>query len=181
MMVWHIILSIKWIQRKWGFLKCSHSAFHNIQLALYSRTFNCSAAQKHLGYSLEASLDVGSILVFLVFIIATSVICYFSLFNLVFQSLNEVSPHYSYVHCLFVFWPSSLQIFKTIAAGNLKYNFLLKFKAIFKSSNWTNARNCFWHLSGCKLSIFFPNHISMYSLYHLNCGSSAMHYLKYVS
>ncbi|GMN64722.1 hypothetical protein TIFTF001_033805 [Ficus carica] len=59
MMVWHIILSIKWIQRKRGFLKCSHSAFHNIQLALYSRTFNCSAAQKHLGYSLEASLDEG--------------------------------------------------------------------------------------------------------------------------
>ncbi|EXB23118.1 3beta-hydroxysteroid-dehydrogenase/decarboxylase isoform 3 [Morus notabilis] len=80
-MVSLIVLSIKWTQRKWGFLKCSHSAFHYIQLALCSRTFNCSAAQKHLGYLPETSLEVGSVHVFSVFNTANSVICNFSLIN----------------------------------------------------------------------------------------------------
>ncbi|XP_062107862.1 3beta-hydroxysteroid-dehydrogenase/decarboxylase [Humulus lupulus] len=58
-MVWHILSFIKWAHRKWGFLECSHALFHYAQLASRSRTFNCSAAQKHIGYSPLVSHEEG--------------------------------------------------------------------------------------------------------------------------
>ncbi|KAF4370999.1 3beta-hydroxysteroid-dehydrogenase/decarboxylase [Cannabis sativa] len=58
-MVWHILSFIKWAHRKWGFLECSHNLFHYAQLASRSRTFNCSAAQKHIGYSPLVSNEEG--------------------------------------------------------------------------------------------------------------------------
>ncbi|PON31205.1 Hopanoid-associated sugar epimerase, partial [Parasponia andersonii] len=58
-MVWQIILFIKWAHRKWGFLKGNPCVLHYVQLASRSRTFNCSAAQKHVGYSPGVSLEEG--------------------------------------------------------------------------------------------------------------------------
>ncbi|KAM7486788.1 hypothetical protein LguiA_002797 [Lonicera macranthoides] len=58
---WYIVLLVKWMDSKMGSTKLDNSVpIHNIvQLASCSRTFNCSAAQKHIGYSPIVSLEEG--------------------------------------------------------------------------------------------------------------------------
>ncbi|KAK9288132.1 hypothetical protein L1049_016580 [Liquidambar formosana] len=60
-MVWYILLLVNWMREKLGSRKYNLSASaHNIlQLASRNRTFNCSAAQKHIGYSPVVSLEEG--------------------------------------------------------------------------------------------------------------------------
>ena len=58
-MAWYILLLVKWMHEKLGFSNYNHSvSAHYVQLASRSRTFNCTAAQKHFGYSPVVSLEV---------------------------------------------------------------------------------------------------------------------------
>ena len=55
----YILLLVKWMHEKLGFRKYNHSvSVHYVQLASRSRTFNCTASQKHIGYSPVVSLEV---------------------------------------------------------------------------------------------------------------------------
>ncbi|KAB1213068.1 3beta-hydroxysteroid-dehydrogenase/decarboxylase isoform 3 [Morella rubra] len=59
-MVWYILLLVKWMHENLGFRNYNHSvSTHYIQLASRTKTFNCSAAQKHIGYSPVVSLEEG--------------------------------------------------------------------------------------------------------------------------
>ncbi|GAV64310.1 3Beta_HSD domain-containing protein/Reticulon domain-containing protein [Cephalotus follicularis] len=60
-MFWQIILLVKWTREKLGFRnpKYSLSAHYIVQLASRTRTFDCTAAKKHLGYSPIVSLEEG--------------------------------------------------------------------------------------------------------------------------
>ncbi|KAK4566607.1 hypothetical protein RGQ29_002751 [Quercus rubra] len=59
-MAWYILLLVKWMHEKLGFSNYNHSvSAHYVQLASRSRTFNCTAAQKHFGYSPVVSLEEG--------------------------------------------------------------------------------------------------------------------------
>ncbi|KAA8527274.1 hypothetical protein F0562_034629 [Nyssa sinensis] len=60
-MVWYIVLLLKWIHAKMDSRILNDSAYvHNILLlASRNRTFNCSAAQKNIGYSPVVSLEEG--------------------------------------------------------------------------------------------------------------------------
>ncbi|GMY32571.1 3beta-hydroxysteroid-dehydrogenase/ decarboxylase isoform 3 [Fagus crenata] len=56
----YILLLVKWMHEKLGFRKYNHSvSVHYVQLASRFRTFNCTAAQKHIGYSPVVSLEEG--------------------------------------------------------------------------------------------------------------------------
>lgn len=57
---WYIVLLVKWMDSKMGSTKLDNSVpiYNIVQLASCSRTFNCSAAQKHIGYSPVVSLEV---------------------------------------------------------------------------------------------------------------------------
>ncbi|KAL9436798.1 hypothetical protein AB3S75_022777 [Citrus x aurantiifolia] len=59
--VWYIILLVKWIHEKLGLRTYNHSlsACYIVQLASRTRTFDCIAAQKHIGYSPVVSLEEG--------------------------------------------------------------------------------------------------------------------------
>ncbi|KAH9727483.1 3beta-hydroxysteroid-dehydrogenase/decarboxylase isoform 3 [Citrus sinensis] len=60
--VWYIILLVKWIHEKLGLRTYNHSlsACYIVQLASRTRTFDCIAAQKHIGYSPVVSLEAAS-------------------------------------------------------------------------------------------------------------------------
>ncbi|EEF32885.1 hydroxysteroid dehydrogenase, putative [Ricinus communis] len=59
-MVWYVLLFIKWMHEKLGFSKYNHSmSAYFFRLASHTRTFNCIAAQKYIGYSPVVSLDDG--------------------------------------------------------------------------------------------------------------------------
>ncbi|XP_062173558.1 3beta-hydroxysteroid-dehydrogenase/decarboxylase isoform X3 [Alnus glutinosa] len=56
--VGYILLIFKWMHGKLGFKKYNHSvSAYYIQLASRTRTFDCTAAQKHIGYSPVVSLE----------------------------------------------------------------------------------------------------------------------------
>ncbi|KAJ4956546.1 hypothetical protein NE237_013329 [Protea cynaroides] len=59
--VWSILVLVKWAQEKLGYHRNSHSILTPVLFHLLSRTrtFNCSNAQKHLGYSPIVSLNEG--------------------------------------------------------------------------------------------------------------------------
>ena len=58
-MVWNVLLFLKWIHEKFGFSRYNHSTWARyIQLATCTRTFNCVAAHKQLGYSPIVSMEV---------------------------------------------------------------------------------------------------------------------------
>ncbi|KAF5465400.1 hypothetical protein F2P56_015413 [Juglans regia] len=62
-MVWYILLLVKWVHEKLGSRKYNHSvSVHYIQVASRTRTFNCAAAQKHIGYSPVVSMEEGATL-----------------------------------------------------------------------------------------------------------------------
>ncbi|MBA0555341.1 hypothetical protein Golob_025524 [Gossypium lobatum] len=60
-MVSYVVILIQYIHDKLGYrmYKYSVSPHYIVQLASRNRTFDCSAAQKHLGYSLIVSLEDG--------------------------------------------------------------------------------------------------------------------------
>ncbi|WCJ41297.1 3-beta hydroxysteroid dehydrogenase/isomerase family protein [Euphorbia peplus] len=59
-MVWYILLFAKLMHEKLGFRRYNHSlSAYFFRLASHTRTFNCSAAQKYIGYSPVVSLDDG--------------------------------------------------------------------------------------------------------------------------
>ncbi|XP_022932574.1 3beta-hydroxysteroid-dehydrogenase/decarboxylase [Cucurbita moschata] len=59
-MVWNVLLFLKWIHEKFGFSRYNHSTWARyIQLATCTRTFNCVAAHKQLGYSPIVSMEEG--------------------------------------------------------------------------------------------------------------------------
>ncbi|KAI8002372.1 3beta-hydroxysteroid-dehydrogenase/decarboxylase isoform 3 [Camellia lanceoleosa] len=60
MLVWYTVLLVKWMHAKMASTKLNGSApLHGVvRLALRTSTFNCSAAQKHIGYSPVVSLEV---------------------------------------------------------------------------------------------------------------------------
>ncbi|KAJ4838470.1 3beta-hydroxysteroid-dehydrogenase/decarboxylase isoform 3 [Turnera subulata] len=59
-LVWYYILILKWTHEKLGSKRYNHSMLtHFFHLASRTRTFNCTAAQKHLGYSPVVSLEDG--------------------------------------------------------------------------------------------------------------------------
>jgi hypothetical protein len=58
----YLLLIFKWMHGKLGFKKYNHSvSAYYIQLASRTRTFDCTAAQKHIGYSPVVSLEVSFI------------------------------------------------------------------------------------------------------------------------
>lgn len=58
-MIWNVLLFMKCIHEKFGFNRYNHSTWaHYIQLASCTRTFNCVAAHKQIGYSPVVSLEV---------------------------------------------------------------------------------------------------------------------------
>ena len=64
----YVLLLFKWMHGKLGFRKYNHSvSAYYIQLASHTRTFNCTAAQKHIGYSPVVPLEVSSIFSFTFF------------------------------------------------------------------------------------------------------------------
>lgn len=60
-LVWYTVLLVKWMHAKMASTKLNGSApLHGVvRLALCTSTFNCSAAQKHIGYSPVVSLEEG--------------------------------------------------------------------------------------------------------------------------
>ncbi|XP_050213284.1 3beta-hydroxysteroid-dehydrogenase/decarboxylase [Mercurialis annua] len=59
-MVWCVLVFAKWMHEKLDFRKYNHSlSAYFFRLASHTRTFNCSAAQKYIGYSPVVSLDDG--------------------------------------------------------------------------------------------------------------------------
>ncbi|KAL5781157.1 hypothetical protein ACOSP7_006186 [Xanthoceras sorbifolium] len=60
-LVWYILLLVKWTHEKLGLIIDNHSlsACYIFQLASRTRTFDCTAAQKHIGYSPIISLEEG--------------------------------------------------------------------------------------------------------------------------
>ncbi|KAJ8774795.1 hypothetical protein K2173_017241 [Erythroxylum novogranatense] len=59
-MLWYILRIVKGMHEKLGFRKYDHSLLdHFFHLASRTRTFNCTAAQKHIGYSPVISLEDG--------------------------------------------------------------------------------------------------------------------------
>ncbi|KAJ9189022.1 hypothetical protein P3X46_000364 [Hevea brasiliensis] len=59
-MMWYVLLFVKWTHEKLGFKKYNHSlSAYYFRLASHTRTFNCNAAQKYIGYSPVVSLDDG--------------------------------------------------------------------------------------------------------------------------
>ncbi|XP_028111693.1 3beta-hydroxysteroid-dehydrogenase/decarboxylase isoform X2 [Camellia sinensis] len=60
-LVWYTVLLVKWMHAKMASTKLNGSApLHGVvRLALRTSTFNCSAAQKHIGYSPVVSLEEG--------------------------------------------------------------------------------------------------------------------------
>ncbi|XP_065869157.1 3beta-hydroxysteroid-dehydrogenase/decarboxylase isoform X2 [Euphorbia lathyris] len=59
-MVWYLLLFVKWMHEKLGFRRYNHFlSGYFFRLASHTRTFNCSAAQKYIGYSPVVSLDDG--------------------------------------------------------------------------------------------------------------------------
>uniref|UniRef100_A0A2P2L7I0 Reticulon-like protein n=4 Tax=Rhizophora mucronata TaxID=61149 RepID=A0A2P2L7I0_RHIMU len=55
----HVLLAVKWMHEKLGSRKYNHFMLtHFFYLASHTRTFNCTAAQKHIGYSPVVSLEV---------------------------------------------------------------------------------------------------------------------------
>uniref|UniRef100_A0A5B6ZX06 Reticulon-like protein n=1 Tax=Davidia involucrata TaxID=16924 RepID=A0A5B6ZX06_DAVIN len=63
-MVWYIVLLVKWMHAKIDSRILNNSAYVDniVQLASRTRTFNCSAAKKHIGYSPVVSLEEGVVL-----------------------------------------------------------------------------------------------------------------------
>ena len=74
-MVGYLNLFLEWMHKQLGFTKCNRSLFHYIQLASHSKTFNCSAAQKHIGYSPVVPHKVSFSWVYLVFNVILYVWC----------------------------------------------------------------------------------------------------------
>lgn len=59
-MVWYVLLFVKWTHEKLGIKEYNHSlSAYYFRLASHTRTFNCTAAQKYIGYSPVVSLDDG--------------------------------------------------------------------------------------------------------------------------
>ncbi|KAH7521373.1 3beta-hydroxysteroid-dehydrogenase/decarboxylase [Ziziphus jujuba] len=59
-MVLDVFMFIKRMHEKFGFIRYNHSLLvHYVHLGSCSRTFNCNAAQKHIGYSPIVSLQEG--------------------------------------------------------------------------------------------------------------------------
>ncbi|CAL5425445.1 unnamed protein product [Camellia sinensis] len=57
-LVWYTVLLVKWMHAKMASTKLNSSApLHGVRLALRTSTLNCSAAQKHIGYSPVVSLE----------------------------------------------------------------------------------------------------------------------------
>ncbi|GKV39227.1 hypothetical protein SLEP1_g47033 [Rubroshorea leprosula] len=56
---WYILLVVKWMKEKLHFKNCgdSTSARYLVQLASRTRTFDCAAAERHIGYSQVVSLE----------------------------------------------------------------------------------------------------------------------------
>ncbi|TQE06056.1 hypothetical protein C1H46_008366 [Malus baccata] len=59
-MAWYILLFIKWIAEKYGMIKYNDSmSVQYIRLVSRTRTFDCTAAQKQIGYSPVISREEG--------------------------------------------------------------------------------------------------------------------------
>ncbi|XP_044499796.1 3beta-hydroxysteroid-dehydrogenase/decarboxylase isoform X2 [Mangifera indica] len=60
-LVWYIFLLVKWTRHSLGLRSHNHplSAFYFVQLATHTRTFDCTSAQKHIGYSPIVSQEEG--------------------------------------------------------------------------------------------------------------------------
>lgn len=68
-LVWYIFLLVKWTRHSLGLRSHNHplSAFYFVQLATHTRTFDCTSAQKHIGYSPIVSQEVSFFWLFDVF------------------------------------------------------------------------------------------------------------------
>ena len=109
----YILLLVKWMHEKLGFRKYNHSvSVHYVQLASRSRTFNCTASQKHIGYSPVVSLEVS------VFVKSHSFM-YFPLHLLFFIICYFPLTCLSFVYII-IGLSISLQIFKTLISGKFE-------------------------------------------------------------
>ncbi|KAF3457717.1 hypothetical protein FNV43_RR02375 [Rhamnella rubrinervis] len=125
-MVLYVILFFKLMHEKLGFINTTASPpLHYFYLASHSRTFNCTAAHKHIGYSPVVSLQVSYF--------------YVQIFSEYAYS-NSVESLIFLVHCL-LSKPFLVWIFKVIILGYLQNIYRLKYKGKIILVDFGSTRN----------------------------------------